>query len=180
MRSFIAIDIPEQVKENILRVSENFRSNGITLVKREALHVTLHFLGDLNDSRLEEAKRSMDAIKEGINAFDASLNGVGYFTPQSVRVIFAELEKGRGECISIYNSLERELRKHQVVLKKEDYTPHVTIARVRFGDRNKLLSVIDRYAAHGFGEFRVDSIKLKSSVLGSTGPAYTDLYELKF
>ncbi len=178
MRAFIAIDIPESIKEKILEISKELSSQGITLVKKEAFHINLYFLGEISEENAGEIGKNLKLIKA--SPFQASISGLDCFTPQKIRVIFAKVVEGKDELVSVYNQISEFLIKKGFKSEK-DFTPHVTLARIRsIRDKEKLISLIKKNSQNNFGSFTVNSIKLKSSVLSRDGPIYKDLYEFNF
>ncbi|MDE1845838.1 MAG: RNA 2',3'-cyclic phosphodiesterase [Candidatus Micrarchaeota archaeon] len=177
MRTFIAIDIPQNVREEISFVSREFTGEGITLVKKEALHLSIHFLGDLTDQGIGKVKESIDEIDA--KRFELGLRGLDFFTPTFLKVIFAKVSVGEAECSNIYSQLANSLASRSFEMEHEKYTPHVTVARVR--NTKNPASIVAQIRSHSetnFGSFEVSSIKLKASELTPDGPVYSDLYKL--
>ena len=54
MRLFLAIDIPENLKEEVAKFQEQFKIKGIKLVEKENLHITVKFLGEVDEEKLKE------------------------------------------------------------------------------------------------------------------------------
>jgi len=175
MRAFIAIDIPNSIKESIYEVSKNLSTAGIVVVKPEAMHITLQFLGEIDDTtegRVEEALGSIE-----YKSFGISLHGIGYFSPGFIRVLFVEVKEGREELNELYSMISSALKLRSIRFDSTEYTPHLTIARVKYvKDKHMLTEFAEKYAAHDFGSFRPEAVKLKKSVLGSGGPVYSDVY----
>ena len=173
MRVFTAVEIPEGIKDNLLNASALFDGKGITLVKKDALHITLQFLGERREDEIEEIKKDIESIDEP--AFNVSFKGLSYFEHNHPSVIFAKVVNGRQNLINIYNKLS------STILEKEgEYTPHATIARVRYAKDNlALISKIKGHENDDFGSYGVVSILLKKSTLTQDGPVYKDLYEKK-
>ncbi|MDE1827725.1 MAG: RNA 2',3'-cyclic phosphodiesterase [Candidatus Micrarchaeota archaeon] len=177
MRTFISIDIPEKVREEIAMVSREFSGDGITMVKTDALHLSIHFLGDLTEQGINKVKDSMNEISA--EPFEVGIRGIDFFTPNFIKVIFAKISKGEEHCANIYDQLGNSLVSRGFELEPGKYTPHVTLARVkRVKNPAALVSQIRSHSETEFGSFMVNSIKLKSSELTGEGPVYTDLYKL--
>jgi len=179
MRAFIALEVPEEIKDNVERVRTGMGSGGLVFVKRDAMHVTLQFLGDVSDT---EANGVIDAMR-GVSCapFTVRLQGVSYFTPDFIRVIFVKVGEGAKELEDLYRKLGLALSGKGMRFEQENYVPHMTIARVkRMGDRARLMDFMKGHAETDFGSFKASSVVLKKSVLAGGGPVYTDLYELKF
>ena len=168
MRVFIAVDIPEWAKEKISYIQDEIKRNGVKLVEQENLHITIAFIGEVDISGIEDIKQRMHAL-ETINAVKAKLHGISWFPEKAKpRVIYADIHskqfKELGETIRYMLGIE------------SDFTPHLTIARVKgFVDNEymkKLSSLRDEY----IGEIEITKVKLKKSVLLPTRPVYTDVF----
>ncbi len=176
MRTFIAVEVPEEIREKIYSVSKDFLSNGVSVESKEKLHITLHFLGEVNEQKVDQLGKG---LRETIKAkqFEISMCGLGYFEPKMLRVIFAKVIKGEEELESLHNQMLGFLLKEGFNVKKE-YVPHVTIARVRSPrESQRLIQLINQNATKDFGSFTATSIKLKSSKQTQKGHVYEDLLE---
>jgi 2'-5' RNA ligase len=178
MRAFIALDVPEGIKERAELLEAQFSMEGLTLVKKDAMHITMQFLGEIN---AEQAEKTIEAMKRiSFRPFRVSLSGVSYFTPRLIRVIFVEIAQGEKELISLYGKLSKELATSGVDFEQENYKPHLTIARVkRVREMQRLREALERNSKAELGSFDVRSIAFKESTLTPNGPVYNDLYELK-
>ena len=179
MRTFIAIDLPEEIKSRIADVSEQFSASGIVIVHPDVMHISLHFLGERSDDEIEKIKDAMGELRA--KPFRIEIKELGVFTPDYLKVIFAKVAAGREECGDVYNQLSASMSARGFQLEQRDYTPHVTIARIkRLKDKRRILALIDEYSNEGFGSFEAASVKLKASELTEDGPIYRDLHEVKF
>lgn len=177
MRLFIAVDLDEKTRESISGLMNGFAGSGFDVkwVEPVNIHLTLKFLGEVDEGRIMDVERSIsDAVKD-VKAFRMSVSDVGYFgSPVHVKVIWVGVKQGRQELIMLSRVLERELSH----IRKEEHepSPHITIGRVRSGrNREELLRDIEKASHVKFGEVDVKEIKLKCSVLGREGPVYMDV-----
>ena len=178
-RGFIAIDIDPT--EKIKEFSENLKKINakLKMVELKNLHVTLKFLGETEEEIIDEIERCMrDAVKD-VKPFKIKLQGVGAFPNlRRINVIWIGTE-GR-EMEVIFRRLEEGLEKLGYSKEKRDFSPHLTIARVKsVGDKNNLISILGEYSKEYFGEQIVESIKLKKSILTEKGPIYSTIREVK-
>lgn len=179
MRAFTAIDIPEGVKGRIGSVASEFHAQNVTLVSQEQLHITLHFLGEVREGKVDILEKSMG--QHNFSRFNVSIKGLSYFSPGRPRVIFADVAENAVRISEIYATLADAFIKAGLYLRHEPYVPHITLARVKDrADAVWLLGQIKKYANHEFGSFEVGSVVLRKSVLTGAGPQYEDLYKLKF
>jgi RNA 2',3'-cyclic 3'-phosphodiesterase len=179
VRAFIALEIPDAVKDSVEAVKGSLGFPGVVFVKRDAMHITLQFLGEIGESDAGMVADAMRGIS--FSPFSVRLHGVSYFSRGFPKVIFAKVEEGADGLSDLYLRLGDAISGTDLDLGREEYVPHLTIARVKgAADRNGLIGAIGRLADTDFGSFEAGSVVLKKSVLTAEGPAYSDLYELDF
>ncbi len=179
MRAFIALDVPEEMKQKAEALGNDFRIGGITLVKKEAMRITLQFIGEIDAAQAEKVTYAMKSLK--FKPFKVTLSGLSYFTPRMIKVIFVEVSEGAPELKVIYEKLSSALRRYGVSFEREDYVPHFTIARVKWAkEMRKLRDAIEKNSKIELGSFEAKEISLKESDFTPSGPVYRNLYELRF
>ncbi|MGC8538883.1 MAG: RNA 2',3'-cyclic phosphodiesterase [Candidatus Micrarchaeia archaeon] len=179
MRCFISIDVPDEIKKKLIAAGQRLLGRGVTLVKADALHITLLFLGEISDVEIGYAKSALDSIKW--ERFTVDVYGIDYFTPNALRVVYAKIGQGATELKDLHDAILRELSKTISGLKRENFVPHLTIARVKpTADRRELLAHISQIESLHFGSFEARGVSLKSSILTPDGPLYKDLYKTDF
>jgi 2'-5' RNA ligase len=174
MRAFIAIDVNDTVRDNLIKAQERIGNKAakIKFVERENFHVTLKFLGEIDEATAEEVKNALAEIAKNHRKHRARVKGIGVFpNPNYVRVIWAGVEDDEG-IKAIAADVEREMRR--LGFKKEkDFVAHITIGRVKFvRDKLELAMALKDLANEDFGEFDVEAIELKKSTLTPKGPVY--------
>ncbi len=182
MRLFVAVDLSEEIRNNISELSKIFAVKGIKTVEKENLHLTLKFLGEVQDSKKDQIIAVLDEIE--YERFRISLKGVGYFPGGSkLRVIWVGVENGAKQLETLANLVEDKMM--ELKFKKERrFVPHATIARVKRIDsstKNRILKQLAEFRDEKFGEMEVCHFSLKKSILTPSGPIYEDLriFELK-
>lgn len=177
MRAFTGIDLPDQVKESISMVQSGMPPEGITPVRKDALHITLHFFENITKAQCTNV---MDAIaKAGISKFRVRVKGVAHFGGSQIRVVYAWIDDTEGKIPELYEKIGDDISKHGIYYdKKERFIPHITIARCRSSGM-RLRKFIEENSDYDFGEADVENVFLKNSVLSSEGPAYTTLFDHK-
>ena len=166
-RAFIAIDIPESMKDKISAPEiENARK-----VDGKQLHITLIFLGYVDENEIEKTKRIISSIRQ--KPFLVSLKGMGLFASGSHGVVFAGIEKGEKEISAIYSEIGGRLGN----LESKEFIPHVTVLRLKnIKSKKEIIEKLDKMKNDAFGSFLCDEIKLKKSTLGRNGVVYEDLF----
>lgn len=179
MRLFIAADIPDDIRERIARLVHPWRSGGgVKWVPPENLHITLYFLGSLDEDAVEEIQQVGREAAEGTGAFPVQVEGVSAFPSVSrPRVFWVGVSDG-GRLKAIYEGLRRELKKSrlEVPVEERDYVPHVTVGRVKQRCPASLLQQVRETAGERFGSCTVDHLTLYQSLLSPRGASYRPVY----
>ncbi|AIY90223.1 RNA 2',3'-cyclic phosphodiesterase [Geoglobus acetivorans] len=174
MRLFVAIDISEDIRKELLpllSLLSNYR--GIKPVEPENLHITLKFLGEVNDAKAELIRERLRQIQ--FEPFEIRFGGIGFFPNSNyIRVIWVGVEGA--EIYGLAKNVEDSM-KRLGFRKDKDFRAHLTVGRVkRIGpqDRAKLLKELEAYSRE-YGEMVVDKFSLKKSTLTPRGPIYEDV-----
>lgn len=180
MRLFIAVAVPEELKDNIVEIQKKLKEadSGIKTVEKENLHFTIKFLGETD--RLEEIEKCMEKAAEGLRQFDAEIAGVSAFPGKSrARVVWLSVRSGFEEFKSLMKIIDDKLSKIGFELEKE-YAPHLTLVRVRSGGSStKLIKLLEKLEQTRIGTMRVKEVKLMKSTLSRAGPVYEEAYSVK-
>ena len=179
-RGFIAVDIDFFSK--VLELEKEIKETGanVKLVEPENTHITLKFLGDTNESQISEIGKTMKDVVKGIDPFNIQLKGAGVYPNQNyIKIIWIGIKQGQPLEV-IVKKIDEQFSKIGFKKEKRDFSPHLTIARVKSGKRrHEILHVIEKYKDIQFVDIRVDSIKLKKSDLTPKGPIYTNIIDVK-
>ena len=177
MRAFVAIEISD---ENIINSIKKFQTEiniDANPVKPKNFHFTLQFLGEISVEISEKAIQTLRKIE--FSSFSVNLRGVGTFPgSKSPRVIWIGVDtSGVDMLIQLSNKVRRALGPLGFFSDKP-FKPHITVFRIKKKVKD-LRRELDGRKTMDFGMQRVASIKLKKSILGSDGPMYTDLEEIR-
>ncbi len=147
-------------------------------VERENIHLTLKFLGNVSAPRLGEVKSSLQQVI--FSAFTAEIKGAGAFPNLNhMNVIWVGVNEGWSKVEQIYEQVEKLLSSLGFRRENRPFTPHITIARVRSGrKRDEVAKFLQRLTDESFGTITVDKVRLKQSILSSSGPKYSTLLEV--
>ncbi|KXA92593.1 hypothetical protein AKJ64_02755 [candidate division MSBL1 archaeon SCGC-AAA259E17] len=177
-RSFVAIDSNEKIRNCLVKIQKSLERTGadLKLVEPENIHLTLKFLGNVSENRLELVKEKIRNI-EKIDSFELQVNGLGVFPrPSFIRVIWAGVSKGEDKTVDLRKKLDKKMAEIDFEPEDKDFTPHFTIARMKSGRaKDEVLSQIEENSDTNFGSVIVKEAKLKKSELTSEGPIYTTL-----
>ena len=97
IRSFIAIDIPSEVKSGLSALQNSLRHLGaaVSWTRPEGVHLTLKFLGDVDPSSLPDIVKGLHDAVGSATAFPVIVEGVGLFpNPRRPRVLWVGLQGG--------------------------------------------------------------------------------------
>jgi 2'-5' RNA ligase len=174
MRLFTAIDIPAEMMDQLgeflarLRPLANLRWSSV-----ENLHVTTKFIGEWPEARLEEMKTSLLGVKQ-TEPIRVSIRGVGWFPDLRHPTVFWAGVDGGEPLAKLARSTEQAVSKIGVPMEKRAYSPHLTLARVKYSV--PLEDLLNSAGDPDFGAFQATSFSLYVSANGK----YSKLAEFPF
>jgi|SRR3954469_3333242 2'-5' RNA ligase len=133
MRLFVAIDLSSDIRQRIVEyiarvVREVPGAAAEKWVRPESLHLTLKFIGQ--SESVEQIKNALGHV--GASSFELSVHGVGFFTPQKPRIFWAGVEASH-ELRNLATAVDGAVASVGVPREKEEYHPHITLARTGSG-----------------------------------------------
>lgn len=180
VRSFIALDII--CNKNIENFIKDLKNSDaiIKLVEPENIHLTLKFLGEINENKIIEIENLLKNITIGIKPFKFILEGVGVFPNRNyVKIIWIGI-KNTDIIEKLSEKINHEINTIIPDIKSQKFIPHITIGRIKSAkNKEKILDIADKYQNQKFSEIIVESIKLKKSELTPKGPIYNDIITIK-
>jgi len=181
MRAFIAIDIPQIIKEKMSSLQQELKKSGadIRWTKAMGIHLTLKFLGEVKE---EKAKEIIDQLKAHIPSFDSlkiNLRRLGGFPNLNrPRVIWLGVETIGAGLKQLQREIERSLQSLGFPPESRDFKPHLTLGRVKsFRGQALLLEMIKEKADIELGEFTADCFYLVQSILKPRGAEYNKIHQ---
>lgn len=169
IRLFIAIDMPETIRQEIQGMGRSIPK--ARPVPDDQLHLTLKFIGEVENSRLLDIHEALKGIRQ--LSFILRLQGVGVFPPRGTpRVLWTGALPVENSVI-LRNNIEKVLGDIGIPRGKKKYTPHVTLARLRNSPIRQLQQFLAGNAFFQTADFTVDSFILYSSRLTSKGAIHT-------
>ena len=183
LRCFIAIEIPEAIKKAIISSIDSLKKSGadVKWVSPENIHITLQFLGETEEARIPSIKEALDKILLPYSPFYIKIAGVGCFPDaRRPRVIWVGTEESQ-PVINLQGDIARGMAKFGYREEERNFTPHLTIGRVKSNRNTRELSrKMDEIKAASFSGFEVQNITLMKSELKPSGPIYYSLAEIPF
>ena len=179
IRTFVAIELPDDIRRAINKLVNRLVpiSNHIRWVEQQNMHVTLVFLGDVEDRLVHAVCQAVARACAAIEPFQITVQGIGVFPkPEKPRVIWAGLELGVEELTVLRERVAQELDAASFQFDWK-FSPHITIGRVSHGrfDDHAVIAKSAEYADTSFGEFVVNAVSVISSTLERSGPIYVRL-----
>ncbi|WP_224448170.1 RNA 2',3'-cyclic phosphodiesterase [Haloprofundus salilacus] len=177
MRLFVSIDLPPTLADAIAAVQDEFRdAAGLRFVDREQAHLTLKFLGETDEKRLDEIEEAVESAVDvaGVDPFEATVGGLGVFPSiDYISVVWLGIESGGERVTRLAEAVERETTALGFEPESHEFTPHVTLARMDDARGKDVVRRVVRETDPTVGTFRVEQVRLKESVLGPDGPEYS-------
>lgn len=177
MRLFIAFDVADDAKECMAAIQGRIGDElaEIRWVKKEQMHLTLKFLGEVQPDTVNKVKDELRKIR--FEPFAVHLGSVGVFPNDDyIRVVWVGLEP-EDKVIGLQRDIDEKLK--GLFRKEKDFKAHITIGRVKYVEdkeefMNKLKGInVERK------KFNVNNFKLMKSTLTRQGPVYEEVEEFK-
>lgn len=178
MRTFIAIELPESIKKEIEQVQAPLKRTEtfVSWVKPKNIHVTLKFLGEVPEDKINEVFSATQKALEGIRKFTMSLKGMGVFPDvRRPRVVWIGSESGEEELSHMAKRVEEEMEEIGFPKEKRKFSAHFTIGRVKSPKNIEKLMELVKSSDFQTGKIEVNEVVVMKSQLHPTGAIYTPL-----
>jgi RNA 2',3'-cyclic 3'-phosphodiesterase len=180
-RSFIALNLDAPVRQALARIAgevEQPLGCRIRWTAKENLHVTVKFLGEVQDSILPEVCRVAREAADSVAPFEFGVSGVVSVPPKSPRprMLWASVHDPEQRIAGIFHHLEEGLSALGFGRDRRAFRPHVTLARIRrVSDPRRLWESTETWQDASFGQARAEALTVFGSDLMSGSPVYTSL-----
>ncbi len=184
LRTFIAIDVDRTIRDRCLALQESLARSGAELkwVEAENIHLTLLFLGEVEDRTLAALCRAVDEGCATHRPFSMSVESVGCFpNPRRPRIVWVGVGAGADEVTALHDALEPPLLELGCYRREQRaYSPHITLGRIK-GEAatDDLATALAKQAKWRGGETTVREVQVYSSELTPRGSIYTVLSRAK-
>ena len=177
------MNMDDDLRRAVAETQERLRAGGadVKWVRPEGMHVTLKFLGEVDEARLPEIEGAVRAAVTDIAPFRLRLEGVGGF-PSAIapRVVWAGVVEGAQELAELARRIETALEPLGFERERREFSGHVTLGRARTPrGRDGLVAIMREAREQPFGEMEVRRVELMRSDLRPTGPIYTSQREFE-
>jgi len=176
MRLFVSADL-DGLAEEVAAVQDRFGdAPGLNFTDPEGAHVTLKFLGDVDEGRLPELTVALDRAVDAANVgpFRATFGGLGVFPSiEYITVVWFGVREGGDELTRLHEAIETETTSLGFDPEDHEFTPHVTLARMDHAGAKGRVQEIVRTEDPDAGAMTVSEVRLTESTLTPEGPEYS-------
>ncbi|GIW47999.1 MAG: RNA 2',3'-cyclic phosphodiesterase [Deltaproteobacteria bacterium] len=173
MRVFIAALIPEDTKLEIKRYVDEVKRcwDGVKWEDPKKFHITLKFLGEIEEARVEDIKGVLSEVVGAYSPFNVTASGLGGFPDlRRPRVIFVDLLENK-EFESFQRDIEEGLTRAGFKREERPFVSHITVGRVK--GRAVLRSALPTMRPLSFS---ISEVAVMRSILKKEGSVYTPLF----
>ena len=170
-RLFVALDLPDEVKDGLDRLCEGLP--GIRWSDPGQFHLTLRFIGEVEQGTFYEIGEHLASV--GHPPFELALTGLGQFPPRgSPHTLWVGVDDPSGALPTLRRRIERALAETGLPPERRKFAAHVTLGRFRGPPpEERLASYLFRRNLFRTERFPVSSFGLYSSQLRPEGSLYT-------
>ena len=164
MRCFIGIDLSVEATKEIERLQKIIKPHFVgKITSSKNLHLTLKFLGEIEDATLNEVKKKLSAIEH--QSFQLTLNGLGVFSQQFIKMVWVAVS-----IVPLQPLIDNYLK--DIFEPERRFMGHITIARVKkIEDKHSFIKLINNTTINKI-IFTIREFYLKESILTNEGPIY--------
>ncbi len=176
LRVFVGVPVGAAVAERISAVRNEFGGEAVRWVPAENLHLTLKFLGDVEEAQVVSIRSALREALAGTAGFGVTARGLGVF-PDARRPRVLWMGLAAPELAQAAGQVDRALEPLGVERAATRFRPHATIGRWRRPEPPgvSLREELTRWRDREFGEFRMDAVTLFRSTLRPAGATYSPL-----
>ncbi len=185
MRSFFCIELNEVLKAQLDEIAQALKRKAhahVSWVRKENLHITLKFLGEIEAATVEEIKKAAEAASDGVTPFELILNKLGAFPDlRRPRVLWIGSTEAPEAILKLHASLEERLSRLGFEPEEENYKPHITLGRIKEISKGEIENLARQLQHITFNYVaKAEGITLMGSKLTPSGSIYTPVFHLKF
>ena len=184
LRAFLAIELPDDVKEAVFRLGGELVASGVKIrpVAKTAMHLTVKFFGDITPNQVELIKAGMEKAAANFPPFSLSALGLGAFPGyKNPRVVWVGLGGDTLILSNLANGLEKSWQTLGFPPEDRPFKGHLTVGRAK--DRiapEKMAEALKIYGSFESRTFEAEALTLYRSELLPGGPRYTVLARSNF
>lgn len=198
IRAFLAVELSQELRAELATVQQELKRRIEPELKRgtrtswaqpASIHLTLKFLGDMDEQVIDPLRIAVEQAIENRLAVTVPLERLGVFPhPQSPRVLWVgpseNWEQGAAakRIAGIHDAIDEACEGFSFLRETRPFSAHLTLARIKMGERQVGVAlartgVLDRPLS--LASLAVESVALMQSELKPTGSVYTKLWEVR-
>lgn len=167
MRLFVALPLPDTVAESLLPLMGGVP--GARWQRRDQLHLTLRFIGEADGRQIADIDDALATIADPV--FDLTVKGVGCFGGRKPSALWAGTAPSPA-LMHLQRKIETALQRVGCTPDPRKFSPHITLARLKAPQKDKLTEFLSRNALYRAEAFEVTEFTLFSSQLSPSGSIY--------
>ena len=180
IRSFLAFELPVEIRENIRVVSRELRKMALPVrwVKVDNIHLTIVFLGSVDEDTVGDIKEKVNVAVKRFSPVKTRLSSVGAFPHwRKPRVIWIGLNGNIERLSHLRNALQEELKVLGFIPEKRPFRPHLTLGRFKGPMKRDedIQWICDRYRDITSDLYQLNELILYKSDLKPDGAVYTKM-----
>lgn len=179
LRLFIACKLERNILEKAIEIQNELKklNADIKWVEPENMHLTLKFLGAMNEISLEAVFAQLQAVARKHICFDLTVESMGAFPrAQNPRVIWLGASCGTDKLTLLAQDIEESLKSFNMPVDEKEFSSHLTLGRMRTPkNKERLADVLEKNNNILIGTMEIKYFTLFQSQLTKQGPVYTDL-----
>lgn len=187
IRAFIAVTLPPEVRHFLTGLQRKVKQTAdvpVKWVETENLHLTLAFLGNVDEAKMPDISKALHAAASGVRPLTLKVAGLGVFpSPRRPRIVWAGLTGDVPELQRLQRAIVDCLGPLGFSPDDKPFRPHLTLGRVRdsasSAQSETLGKAVAEMATTGEQSFSVADVHLIKSHLTGSGPIYTVIGSVK-
>lgn len=188
VRSFIAVELPRNVKKGLEQIEFRLKQGGyagIKWVNSEGIHITLKFLGDISSEQIIEISKVLAETSQEMSPFHLEIAGLGAFPNlEQPRVLWVAINGEIAELSRLQQKIDFLLASCGFSKESRPFVPHLTLARLKDSilpeEKRKIGMFIKSLKLEAGFPFDAETVSLMRSQLTPTGAIYSCLFTAKF
>lgn len=184
-RIFTAIDVSDEARtqcaDHIEKLRNEFPNLRVGWEKPEKLHLTLKFLGDVDETQLRNLTESVTATARQFAEFKLKISQTGVFpAKRNAQILWLGVSNEQGILPEVNRILEDECERRGLTKEKRGFKAHLTIARLR--EPHQSLKLMEKHLSENFrsDEFTISGVTIYESVLQKFGSIYSVVSKHEF
>jgi 2'-5' RNA ligase len=180
IRSFLAFELPLEIKKIVTRVFEDSRRSSLDVrwVRPEGIHLTVVFMGNIKTEDLEAMGNEIGRVCSDFSPFHIALKGIGCFpNSRNPRVVWLGLVGDVEQMSRFRDRLQKQLSPFGIQEERRPFKPHLTLGRFKkaLRDEASLRKLMEKYKDLTSPVCTLDDFMLFKSDLNPGGAVYTKM-----